>query len=578
MTLRIKIPTVLIADDDEISRLLLAETLEQAGLRVVAVADGSAALVAALEQEFSVALLDVNMPQVDGYEVCRALRAAPDRKHLPIVMITGRDDATSIARAFDAGATDFISKPVNWTLLPHRIHYILRNAETDKRLRHLAYHDELTGLPNSQALLDLAADAIAEAAVSGGVEGVALVQVDVEACSRIRAMFGPDAGDQALLAFAHILRQCVTTADADGGRMSVARVDGDRFVVCLRDPSAQARAAALSVALSAALEEPVRCAEHHFFLPPKLGMSFFPQHGGDVKTLLTHAATAKHHASMTESRTAVIYSDEIGAQARQRLALGAALRKAVRAEQLTLYFQPKIRLADNSLAGVEALLRWFDPELGEISPARFIPLAEESDLILDIGHWVVEAACRQLNNWQSEGFETSIAVNVSGKEFVHGDPAKLVTSATSAVGVKPTSIVVEITESSLIGDLSRVQSGLHALRSLGCKVAVDDFGTGYSSLTYLKKLPLDELKLDQSFIKDVDSDYADAAICIAVLSLARDLGLSVTAEGVETGAQFQWLREHGCNNVQGYFFARPMPAQEILRRYGASERERKRRA
>jgi diguanylate cyclase (GGDEF)-like protein len=574
MTMRTKTPSALIADDDEISRLFLIETLEQAGFRTVAVADGGAALAAADAEQFSLALLDVNMPQLDGYEVCRAMRATPDLKHLPIVMITGCDDPASIARAFDAGATDFISKPVNWTLLPHRMRYILRNADNDRRLRHLAYHDALTGLPNSQALLDLAADAIVRAETAGAKESVALLEVSVEACTRIRAMFGSDAGDEALRAFARTLEECVAAADSDGDRIIVARADGDRFVVCLRDGSAHKQAMALSMQLMGALDEPVLCAEHHFFLPPTVGIALFPEHGRDVKTLLTHAATAKHHATTTESTAAVTYTDSIGARARESLELGAALREAVRAEQLTLYFQPKIRIADGSLAGVEALLRWFDQQLGEVSPARFVPLAEESGLILDIGRWVVRAACRQLMNWQQERFETTIAVNVSGKQFLHDDPAELITCATAAAGLKPASVVVEITESSLIGDLAsaRVQSGLRALRALGCRIAIDDFGTGYSSLAYLRGLPIDELKLDRSFIRNVDSDHVDAAICVAVLSLARELGLSVTAEGIESASQLQWFHDHGCNEAQGFFLARPMPAHEILRRYAVAPR------
>ena len=196
-------------------------------------------------------------------------------------------------------------------------------------------------------------------------------------------------------------------------------------------------------------------------------------------------------------------------------------------------------------------------------------LAEESDLILDIGKWTVQSVCRQLQNWQAEGFFTTAAINVSGKEFLHADPVYTITMSAAAAGINPVCLVIEITESSLIHELARVQSGLRALRALGCKVSIDDFGTGYSSLTYLKGLPVDEIKLDRSFIQNVDSDYVDAAICVAILSLARDLGLSVTAEGVENLPQLQWLRDHACHNVQGFFLARPMPAHEILRAYGA---------
>ena len=560
---------ILVADDDEISRLFLVETLEQAGFVTVAVADGAAALDAIVTREFSLALLDVDMPHLDGYELCRAVRSAKALQYLPVVIITGHDDAGSITRAYEAGATDFISKPVNWTLLPHRLRYILRNADADRRLRHLAYHDPLTGLPNVQALAGLVTAEIADAQRSGTDEGVALLHLGIQACGRIRSIFGPDEGDAALKAFAERL---VTTVKGGLGlpaHATATRIDGDRFGVCLRARGIRDAAAELANLIGAVFGEPVTCADHQFFLTPAIGIALYPDHGTEPLSLIAHAAAAKLHALRTDATSAVIYSNDIGDRARDRLALEAALREAVRAERLTLYFQPKIRLRDDSLVGVEALLRWFDPDLGEISPARFIPLAEESGLILDIGRWVMQAACRQLMNWLNEGLDTTIAINVSARQFVHDDPAAIIRDAAAACGITPQSIVVEITESALITDLPRVQAGLAEVRSLGCRVAIDDFGTGYSSLAYLKGLPVDELKIDRSFVSSLGADNVDAAICAAVLSLARTVGLKVTAEGVETDMQLDWLRRHRCDDAQGFLIARPMSARDILNRYGS---------
>jgi len=562
-------PQVLVADDDEISRLFIIETLEQAGFAIVAVADGAAALNAALTQVFDLALLDVDMPHLDGYELCRAIRSAMELKYLPIVMITGNDDAASITRAYEAGATDFIAKPVNWTLLPHRLRYILRNAEADRRLRHLAYHDPLTGLPNSQALPGLVAEALARAAAGGCGEGVALLQVGVQACGRIRSVFGLEEGDSALRIFAERLAAAVAAAHRDADRTCVARTDGDRFAVCLRDRFIRERAAALAAQIMAALDLPVSCGEHQFFLPPTIGIAFSPDHGSDPTALITHAAAAKLYALKTEATAAVVYSHDIGDSARERLALEAALRGAVRTEQLTLCFQPKIRVADGSLVGVEALLRWYSPEFGQVPPDRFIPLAEESGLILDIGRWVTQAACWQLMNWRSAGLETTIAINLSARQFAHDNPAAIIEAAAQASAVDPKMIVVEITESALISDFTSVQAGLQAVRSLGCRIAIDDFGTGYSSLAYLKELPVDELKIDRSFVRNLGVDRVDAAICTAVLSLAREVGLTVTAEGVETEMQLDWLRQRGCHEAQGYLIARPMAGHQILSRYGS---------
>ena len=561
--------TVLIADDDELGRLLLVETLEQAGFKTVSVADGAAALDVALRQPFDLALLDVDMPHLDGYSLCRAMRGDDSLKYLPVVMITGHDDAKSITHAYEVGATDFIAKPVNWSLLPHRLRYILRNADADRQLRHLAYHDPLTGLPNSQALVHLVAAAMASAeAQPGGGEGVALLHLGVQGCTRIRAIFGPDEGDEALRAFAERLKASVDHAYGETERTAVARIDGDRFVVCVRGRDIRERATELAEKILTARDEPVHCGEHRFFLPPTVGIAVSPEHGRDAKSLITHAAAAKHHALQTAAASAVIYSRDMGDRARQRLALDLALREAVRAEQLTLYFQPKIRIADGALVGVEALLRWFDPDLGEVSPARFIPLAEESGLILDIGRWVSHAVCRQLMNWRNEGFETSVALNLSAHQFAHDDPAAIIRAATEESEIDARSLVVEITESTLMSDLSTVRAGLLEVRALGCRVAIDDFGTGYSSLAYLKGLPVDQLKIDRSFVRNLGADETDAAICTAILSLARDVGLTVTAEGVETELQLDWLRRRACDEAQGFLIARPMPAHAILARYG----------
>jgi diguanylate cyclase (GGDEF)-like protein len=567
MTQSPKPARVLIADDDVISLLFLVETLQQAGFETVSVTDGAAALDAALAQEFDVALLDVDMPQMDGYALCRALRATEALQHLPVVMITGHDDPDSIARAYAVGATDFISKPVNCTLLPHRLRYILRNAAADRQIRHLAYHDSLTGLPNAQALTRLVTAAIEQCIAQPGLERVAVIHVDVQGCTRIRSIFGPDEGDEALRSFAHRLSQIVVAADERGDRASVARIDGDRFVVCLRSTAALERAMTLANQIIASLDEPLSSGSHLFLWPPAIGIASSPEHAADATTLITQAAAAKHHALLTGVTGPILYSHEMSDRARERMSLETALREAVRSEQLTLYFQPKVSVADGSLVGVEALIRWYDPDLGQVSPDKFVPLAEESGLILDIGRWVTAAACRQIMNWRDEGFETKIAINLSARQFVHDDPAAMIRAAAASCGIDPKSIVVEITESALIRDFASVQAGLLAVRELGCRIAIDDFGTGYSSLAYLKALPVDDLKIDKSFIRNLVADPVDAAICKAVLSLAHEVELNVIAEGVESEAQLEWLRRHACNEVQGFLVAHPMSAREVVDRY-----------
>ena len=561
---------VLIADDDEINLLLLRETLEGAGFEVVAASDGAEALNLAALDRFDAALLDVQMPNVDGHEVCRRLRAAEATRHLPIVMITGRDDPASIEKTYEAGATDFIAKPVNWTLIPHRLVYILRNADRDRRMRELAYFDPGTGLPNRQACIDAAAEALRRAPESRARSGVALLQIEVAGVRRVAETFGNEMGDQVMLAIARHLPAKLTAQVHSAFQLEVARTAAEEFTVLVVGPEVGQLAREISEWLLRWFGDPIRVTENEFFVRPTIGVAIYPEHGADAETLLMHAATARYHAQTGGATEQVVYAQSMSNRARERMRLDVELRRAIRDEQLMLYFQPKVRASDGSLAGVEALLRWFHPDLGEISPGRFIPIAEESGLILDIDAWTMRTACRQLSNWERGGFTTTMAVNVSGKHFLYGDPAQVVEREIASSRVQPGKLIVEITESVLLRDAARVRRGLNAVRELGCRVAVDDFGTGYSSLAYLRGFPVDMLKVDRVFVQRVHSDPVDAAICMAVLTLARSLGLGVTAEGVELEDQLRWLREHGCDEIQGFLIAKALPALEVERRYASA--------
>jgi diguanylate cyclase (GGDEF)-like protein len=561
---------VLIADDDEINLLLLRETLEGAGFEVVAASDGAEALNLAAMDRFDAALLDVQMPNVDGHEVCRRLRAAEATRHLPIVMITGRDDPASIEKTYEAGATDFIAKPVNWTLIPHRLVYILRNADRDRRMRELAYFDPGTGLPNRQACIDAAAEALRRAPESPARSGVALLQIEVAGVRRVAETFGNEMGDQVMLAIARHLPAKLTAQVHSAFQLEVARTAAEEFTVLVVGPEVGQLAREISEWLLRWFGDPIRVTENEFFVRPTIGVAIYPEHGADAETLLMHAATARYHAQTGGATEQVVYAQSMSNRARERMRLDVELRRAIRDEQLMLYFQPKVRASDGSLAGVEALLRWFHPDLGEISPGRFIPIAEESGLILDIDAWTMRTACRQLSNWERGGFTTTMAVNVSGKHFLYGDPAQVVEREIASSRVQPGKLIVEITESVLLRDAVRVRRGLNAVRELGCRVAVDDFGTGYSSLAYLRGFPVDMLKVDRVFVQRVHSDPVDAAICMAVLTLARSLGLGVTAEGVELEDQLRWLREHGCDEIQGFLIAKALPALEVERRYASA--------
>jgi len=566
MTLRTPVqPIAIIADDEETGRMLLAESVEQVGLTPLAYDNGKDALEAAFSYGAAIVLLDVEMPGMDGYAVCGRLRADPRFTTTPIVMVTGHEDPTAITLAFDAGATDFIAKPVNWALLPRRLEYILRNAATAERIEKLAYFDPLTGLPNRQRCLETADRQFAEAAHSG--EQVAVIYQDLNSFKRINDTFGHSVGDVVLCTVAGKLAGAVKDLGGDPTHLSLARFGGDEFVILLRHHDARTLALRLAEKCSAAFREPILHEGLEFYSAPSIGVAVYPQDGGDVATVLKHADTAMYQAKTASATPIAVYVPAMSSRLRDWLELETRLRRAVQEERIHLLFQPKFRVKDQRLSGVEALLRWCDDEHGEVSPTRFIEIAEDSGLILEMGSWVIRAACRQLRKWLDAGFAVPIAVNVSGKEFLHGDPARVVEMEAAAAGVPASLIEVEITESVLVGDSAKVRGALEKLRQLGCRIALDDFGTGYSSLAYITRFPPDRLKIDKAFVRNVDQSASDAAIANAILSLAQTLGIVVTAEGIERQSQLEWLRSRGCEEVQGFLLARPVTAAELEERY-----------
>ena len=672
-------PVALIADDDELMRVMLTEAVEQAGMSVIAVSDGQSALNAGLNSSFAMALLDVEMPGIDGYEVCRSLRAMPHARTLPIIMITGRDDAISVAKAYEAGATDFMAKPMNWSLIAHRLQYIQRNAEllrsleqresenraliasipdtiyivsaeglvqrvwndaelstskrlpltldavlpatvsqlaagsvrataadgrsrgdeyatsdprgqersydlryfrcntgevlvvrqdvtarksAERRIRQLAYCDALTGLPNRESFMERVSKELADPTIDPG--SLAVICFNLGGFERIHETFGHTVTDEVVRTAAAQLTQALQQLRLSGTDSILARLESGQFIIAIRAPEADGVAEALAQSLAEIFRQPVCYCQHNFFVRPSMGVASFPEHGRDAAMLVKNASTAMFQAKDAESTGCVRYTEIMSTRALEWVFLDAELRRAVANDALQLHFQPKFRLADGALVGVEALVRWTHPRLGQILPSRFIPLAEETGLILEVGAWVTQAACRQLREWNQLGLQVQVAINVSGKEFLYGDPAAVIAAATAAAGVAPASLEIEITESVLVTDFARIKAGLSALKSLGCSIALDDFGTGYSSLAYLQRLPLDRLKIDRTFVTDVHRNPADGAIFDAIVGLASSVGLTVLAEGVEEAAQLDWLKAHGCHEAQGYFLGKPIPAAELF--------------
>ncbi len=363
------------------------------------------------------------------------------------------------------------------------------------------------------------------------------------------------------------LNDVVGSFDIEGAQLLVSRLGGDEFVVVVRADDARGAGMRIGARLphGAGAADRIRCAGVPLRAFHRHGR--VPDDGHDVATVLKHADTAMYQSKADGAEGVVAYSEVMSARLRDWLALEARLRRAVRDEMLHIEFQPKFRLSDGRLVGAEALLRWRDEEHGDVSPARFVEIAEDSGLIMEMSSWVVRAVCRQLRHWLDQGISIPIAINCSAKEVMHGDPAGVIAAEAANAGIPASLIEVEITESLLVSDSVGVQKVLQSLRQLGCRIALDDFGTKYSSLSYITRFPPDRIKIDKVFVQNLDRSPGDAAIASAILSLASSLNLIVTAEGIERDEQLQWLRERGCHEGQGFLLSRPLPPHEFNRRH-----------
>ncbi len=690
---------VLVVDDDKMMRLLARQSLERAGFVVVEAADGTDALTAFDEHLPDVVLLDVQMPGMDGFETCRTLRESTTGRFTPVMMMTGLDDVESIEQAYEAGATDFINKPLNWLVLGHRLEYILRSSRSAERLRlsqaklanaqriaklgywewvpgkdrlfssgelrrifgmpeghrpsslqelalfvhedqrqqflsavdellegtpivdfeyrirtadgaerfvrqhaeallgesghltrvtgtiqdvteqreaeekarYMAYYDGITGLPNRRSFTETLERFLEDPRFR--TDATAVLFVDLDRLNQVNESLGRSAGDELVRQAALRIVKCVRSTDLvaraarDHHQHLVSRFDGDEFVILLTHLADIDATAMIAQRLGEALAEPFAVAGQEIFVTANIGIGIFSHDGDTAEQLLRNAHLAAEHAKETEGRSCQFYTESLNEAARERLTLEADLRRALDRGELELNYQPQFRVADNSIVGAEALLRWHHSELGTISPAVFIPLAEEIGLIHEVGEWVLETACRQARRWQEQyDGRFRIAANISNRQFLGSGLLPTVRRVLSGTGLDPRFLELELTESVILGADDNELSQLAELRALGLKLAIDDFGTGYSSLSYLTRFPVDALKIDRSFIRDVPGLPQKEAIAKAIIAMGQSLGLRVIAEGVETAAQLHFLRGLDCDEQQGFLMAEPMTAADLSQR------------
>ena len=433
-----------------------------------------------------------------------------------------------------------------------------RQAETvAKRMEYHAHHDDLTGLPNRILLNDRINTELAHARRQKSM--MALLFLDLDRFKLINDSLGHAIGDQLLRVISRRLKNCVRDED------TIARLGGDEFMILLPRITSSSDAGRVGRKITEALVEPVSCNGHEIHITTSIGISIYPFDSTDVETLIKNADISMYRAKELGRNKVVYYTAEMNAGSRKQLALETNLRKALDRGELELHYQPKINTARNTVVGVEALLRWNHPTMGSVSPAEFIPVAEDSGLIIPIGEWVLETAFKQLRKWHDAGHdELTMAVNLSSAQLSRSGIEATIHDSIENAGIDPCMAELEITENIAIHDIDSAIAILNKLKCTGINIAMDDFGTGYSSLSYLRKLPIDIVKIDQSFVRDIPDSKEAILIAQAIIAMAQSLRLSLIVEGIENVKQLNYFRQQGCEVMQGFLFSRPVAAEDIL--------------
>jgi diguanylate cyclase (GGDEF)-like protein len=556
-------PVIMMIDDEPLNIEVLQTFLEEAGYReFVPVTAPLEALGLIADRRPDVVLLDLVMPEMSGFEILERLRADDTLRHTPVIVLTSATDAETKLKALELGATDFLAKPVDSSELALR----LRNTLSAKAYRdRLANYDPVTGLPNRRLLAERIERALRQSARAGTVGAVLLLGID--RFEEVNEALGIGVADSLMKAVALRLDLALRGAESiaqegkPGIRPSVAKLDGEEFGILLTDMASGDLAAPIAQRIQAAMQPAFRAAGQDVLLPSSIGITVFPDDGMETGALLSNAGVAMRHAKQEGGKGICFYARNLNAGSIARLSIESELRRAIDNDELCLFYQPKVRVQNGRGTGAEALVRWKHPSRGLLLPGEFIPVAEESGLVVPLGDWVLRAACAQIKAWQGAGMRVPrITVNVSSKQFKARTVTESVVGALKASGINSHHLGLEITEGAIMDHAERNVRTLHELKALGLTLSIDDFGTGYSSLSYLKRFPIDELKIDRSFVTDVDKNPDDAAIVIAVIAMAHCLGLAVVAEGVETQSQRDFLAGRGCDEAQGYLFSKPIPA------------------
>jgi diguanylate cyclase (GGDEF)-like protein len=580
---------ILVVDDNPAKRLALVSVLESLDQNLVLAGSGQDALRLLLSHDYAVILLDVKMPDMDGLETAKLIRSRERSKHTPIIFVTSYvQEEMDLLQGYSLGAVDFVFTPIIPDILRakvsvfvdvyHKTQIIKRYGQqletlveertsalkaeiaehvlTQERLHHLAHHDALTGVPNRLLFVDHLQQALERSQWHERV--VAVLFLDADRFKLVNDTMGHEAGDRLLKEASARLLACVRSGD------TVARFGGDEFAILLNDLASPNDIVPIAGKLLAALRPPFIVDGHEFFITGSIGISIYPNDGQDTAALLKNADIAMYRAKEQGGNIFQFYQADMNAHALKRFELETSLRYALERQEFVLHYQPQFDLKGGGISGLEALIRWQRPGSGLVPPMEFIPLLEETGLIVQVGEWALRAACMQHHAWRAAGLPPlRVAVNISARQFNGNNLMKTIRRIMQDSGMASEFLEIEITESVLMKNAELAIDELQEMSAMGVRLAIDDFGTGYSSLSRLKRFPIDVLKIDQTFVRGIISDPNDAAIVSAIITMAHALGIKVVAEGVETREQLEFLNARDCDFVQGYYFSRPLPGDEI---------------
>ncbi|MDQ5848674.1 MAG: EAL domain-containing protein [Pseudomonadota bacterium] len=511
-----------------------------------------------LAGETGLVLLDLSLPDSSGLDTFAKVYA--HSPSVPIIVLTGNDDQTLALSAVKGGAQDYLVKGrLERELLLRSMRYSIERKRYQVQLEHQANYDALTGLPNRNLLNDRLRQAVY---AQRSPRNLAVVFMDLDHFKFVNDSLGHSTGDKLLKAMGERLRAVLREGD------TVGRVGGDEFVLILNDQSNEEVIFRAMQRIASKVSEPITIDGKELYVSCSAGISMYPQDGPDVDTLLKNADAAMYRAKEHGRNNFQFYTAEMNERVNERLALENALRRAIERQEFILHYQQKVDMKTGVVIGAEALVRWMHPEWGLVRPARFIPLAEETGLIVQLGEWVLREACRQTREWLDSGLKPGVvSVNLSARQFRQEGLVRMVSRILEETKLEPAQLEMELTESMVMHNVEAAIATLQGLKSLGVALSVDDFGTGYSSLSYLKDLPIDALKIDRSFVRDIGAgaEAEDGVIAQAIISLGHSLHLRVVAEGVETDQQVRFLKRHGCDELQGFFYGEPVAPADYAR-------------